>query len=110
MEDDEIEPRAAKNKKKTPAMVFVPLNGKVLFMKDEDKAVTKGGIILPDDAKIQVLTGRVVSLAEDIRRNRAFKYLRKFDKIMTNYRDAVPFELEAGNRHYLVPVTSITGV
>jgi co-chaperonin GroES (HSP10) len=35
----------------------------VLVRKDEDKRTSKGGIVLPDDARIPVFTGRALAFA-----------------------------------------------
>ncbi len=90
--------------------VLLPLNGKILFIKDKPKDKTKGGIILPSDCKIEVLTGRVIEMSQDIKECPQYKYLRKFDKVIVNFAGAVPLELEADNQHYLLPVTSVMGV
>lgn len=96
--------------KAPPKHKLVPLNGYVLFTKDEDKKTTKAGLILPDSAAIPVLTGRVVEIAKDVRDNPHFLYLRKLDKVIVNYHGAVPVELDPANKIYCIPATSILGV
>ncbi|HCK51572.1 MAG TPA: co-chaperone GroES, partial [Planctomycetaceae bacterium] len=43
-----------------------PLGMRVLIRKDEARQTTKGGIVLPDDAEIPTITGRVVEISAQV--------------------------------------------
>lgn len=94
----------------TLKLKLIPLNGHILFTKDEDKKVTKSGIHLPDHSTIPVLTGRVVEIAKDVRDDPNFINLKRYDRIIINYHGAVPVELDPSNKIFCVPARSILGV
>ncbi len=90
--------------------VLLPLSGRIVFIKDDAKIKTKGGILLTEEAKIEVFTGRVIAISQDVKNNPDFKHLRELDKIITNFYGALPVELDPGNKHYILPITSVLGV
>ena len=89
--------------------VIIPLCGRVLISKDDDRKETKGGIVLPDSVKIPVITGRVVEIAADIESDFDIP-IRKYDKVLLDPSNAIPVELEGGNKLYVVPVEDLVAV
>lgn len=57
---------------KTP----IPTGARVMLMKDEAPDVTEGGIVLPDNAREQPLTARVIAVGEKV------ETLRKGDEVI----------------------------
>ena len=49
-----------------------PLGMRVLIRKDESRNQTRGGIVLPDQAEIPTITGRVVEVSQQIERDADF--------------------------------------
>ena len=58
-----------------------PLGMRILIRRDESKQTTRGGIVLPDDAEIPTITGRVVEISVQIDRDEDFP-IRKYDKVL----------------------------
>jgi len=46
--------------------IIEPVGLRVLVRKDEERRTTRGGIHLPDEAKIPVITGRIVALSAQV--------------------------------------------
>ena len=89
--------------------VIIPLCGRVLIRKDEDKKETRGGIILPDTTPIPVITGRVVEISEDVE-NDIEVPIRKYDKVLLDPTRAIPVELVSDNKLFIVPVKDLVAV
>ena len=89
--------------------VIIPLCGRVLIRKDDDKKETKGGLILPDSVKIPVITGRVVEISADVESNFEIP-IRKYDKVLVNPGNAIPVELEGDNKLFVIPVEDLVAV
>ena len=47
-----------------------PVGNRILIRKDESRGETRGGILLPDDAEIPTITGRVVEISTMVERTR----------------------------------------
>ena len=58
-----------------------PLGMRVLIRKDESRNQTRGGIVLPDQAEIPTITGRVVEVSLQIERDADFP-IEKYDKVL----------------------------
>lgn len=86
-----------------------PLGMRVLIRKDESRQTTKGGIVLPDDAEIPNITGRVVEVSVQIDNDGDYP-IKKYDKVLFNPRHAVPVELEADNLLFVVPIEDVVAV
>ncbi len=86
-----------------------PLGMRILIRKDESRQTTRGGIVLPDDAEIPTITGRVVEISVQIERDEDFP-IRKYDKVLFNPKQAIPVDLEADNLLYVVPVEDVCAV
>jgi hypothetical protein len=56
-----------------------PLGMRVLIRKDESRHTTRGGIVLPDQAEIPTITGRVVEVSLQVERDADFP-IEKYDK------------------------------
>jgi chaperonin GroES len=56
-----------------------PLGLRILIRKDEARTKTRGGIVLPDQAEIPTITGRVVEISVQIENDPDFP-VRKYDK------------------------------
>jgi chaperonin GroES len=82
---------------------------RVLVRKDESRQKTRGGIVLPDDAEIPTITGRVVEISAQVERDEDFP-IRKYDKILFHPRRAIPVDLEPDNKLFVVPVEDVCAV
>jgi chaperonin GroES len=92
-----------------PLEIIEPMGLRVLIRKDEEKRTTKGGIHLPDDAKIPVITGRIVALSAQVENDPDFP-LQKYDKVILDPRNGIPVDFEQGNKLFLIPVEDIVAV
>ncbi len=86
-----------------------PLGKRVLVRKDEDKKSTKGGIALPDNIEIPTITGRVVTVSQQMSHDNDFP-VRQYDKILFNPKNSIPVDFEPGNQLYVVPVEDVVAV
>lgn len=86
-----------------------PLGMRILVRKDEGRQTTRGGIVLPDDAEIPTITGRVVEISTQVEHSGDFP-IRKYDKVLFHPRRAIPVDLEADNKLYVVPVEDVCAV
>ena len=68
-----------------------PLGMRVLVRKDESRQTTKGGIVLPDDAEIPTITGRVVEISAQVGNDDDFP-INKYDKILFHPKNAIPVD------------------
>lgn len=92
-----------------PLEVIEPMGLRVLIRKDEEKRTTKGGIHLPDDAKIPVITGRVVALSAQVENDTDYP-LQKYDKVILDPRNSIPVDFEQDNKLFIIPVEDIVAV
>ncbi len=103
------------DQKKVMDTVIVPLNGRILFRRDASKKETKGGIALPDSAKIDVITGRVLEISPDLQKEGDCP-VSQYDKVLIQPGRAVPVDLEdifrgeTGGTLFLVPFEDIVAV
>ena len=65
-----------------------PLGMRILIRKDESRQKTRGGIVLPDDAEIPTITGRVVEISVQVERDVDFPIRKGF------HQEAISIELE----------------
>lgn len=86
-----------------------PLGMRILIRRDEARQQTKGGIVLPDDAEIPTITGRVVEISVQIDRDEDFP-IRKYDKVLFNPKNAIPVDFEPDNLLYVVPIEDVVAV
>ena len=86
-----------------------PLGRRILVRKDEARQQTRGGIVLPDDAEIPTITGRVVEISALIERDMDWP-VRKYDKVLFHPRRAIPVDLESDNRLFVVPIEDVSAV
>lgn len=86
-----------------------PLGKRVLIRKDESRQKTRGGIVLPDDAEIPNITGRVVEISVQVERDEDFP-IRKYDKVLFNPKHAIPVDLESDNLLFVVPIEDVVAV
>ena len=82
---------------------------RILIRKDESRQKTRGGIVLPDDAEIPTITGRVVEISVQMDRDDDFP-IRKYDKVLFHPKHAVPVDFETDNLLYVVPVENVVAV
>lgn len=94
---------------KMPDEVIIPLSGRVLIRKDDDKKETKGGLILPDSVKIPVITGRVIEIAADVESNYEIP-IKKYDRVLVDPTNSIPVEFEGENKLFVIPVKDIVAV
>lgn len=86
-----------------------PLGKRILIRKDEARQKTRGGIVLPDQAEIPTITGRVVEISVQIERDHDFP-VRKYDKVLFHPKNAIPVDFEADNLLYVVPIEDVVAV
>ena len=86
-----------------------PLGSRLLIRKDEARNTTKGGIVLPDQAEIPTITGRVVEISAQIANDEDFP-VRKYDKVLFNPKNAIPVDLESDNVLFVVEIDSVVAV
>ncbi|MCH7689315.1 MAG: co-chaperone GroES [Planctomycetes bacterium] len=82
---------------------------RVLIRKDESRQQTRGGIVLPDDAEIPTITGRVVEISMQIENDDDFP-IRKYDKVLFHPKNAIPVDFEPDNLLYVVPIDDVMAV
>jgi chaperonin GroES len=86
-----------------------PLGMRILIRKDESRQKTRGGIVLPDQAEIPTITGRVVEISRQVERNEDFP-IRKYDKVLFHPKHAIPVDLEADNLLFVIPIEDVVAV
>ena len=90
-----------KSAKTTPLETVEPVGKRVLIRKDADKKRTKGGIELPDSVEIPTLTGRIVSVSQQVLNDDDYP-IRQYDRVLFNPKHAIPVDFEADNQLYVV--------
>jgi chaperonin GroES len=86
-----------------------PLGSRILIRKDSSRQTTKGGIVLPDQAEIPTITGRVVEISEQISNDEDFP-VRKYDKVLFHPKNAIPVDLESDNVLFVVDIDDVVAV
>ena len=86
-----------------------PLGMRVLIRKDESRTTTRGGIVLPDQAEIPTITGRVVEVSLQVARDADFP-IEKYDKVLFHPKNSIPVDFEADNVLYVVPIEDVVAV
>ena len=86
-----------------------PLGMRILIRKDESRQKTRGGIVLPDDAEIPTITGRVVEISVQIDNDEDYP-IKKYDKVLFHPQNAIPVDFEPDNLLYVVPVDDVVAV
>ena len=86
-----------------------PLGMRVLIRKDESRTTTRGGIVLPDQAEIPTITGRVVEVSLQIERDADFP-IEKYDKVLFHPKNSIPVDFEQDNLLYVVPIEDVVAV
>jgi chaperonin GroES len=86
-----------------------PLGMRVLIRKDESRHTTRGGIVLPDQAEIPTITGRVVEVSLQVERDADFP-IEKYDKVLFHPRNSIPVDFEQSNLLYVVPIEDVVAV
>ncbi len=86
-----------------------PLGPRILIRKDESRQTTRGGIVLPDQAEIPTITGRVVEISLEVENDEEFP-VRKYDKVLFHPKHAIPVDFEPDNLLFVVPVEDVVAV
>lgn len=86
-----------------------PLGPRILIRKDQSRQQTKGGILLPDQAEIPTITGRVVEVSVEVDNDDEFP-VAKYDKVLFHPKNAIPVDLEPNNVLFVVPVDDVVAV
>lgn len=86
-----------------------PLGPRILIRKDESRQKTRGGIVLPDQAEIPTITGRVVEISVEVENDPEFP-VRKYDKVLFHPKGAIPVDFESDNLLYVVPMDDVVAV
>ena len=96
-------------KKRTELSFIEPIGYRVLVRKDDPKRETKGGIALPEAAEIPTITGRIVTISQQIEHDEDVP-LRQYDKILFHPKEAIPVDFEPDNQLFVVPVEDVVAV
>ncbi|SFJ54066.1 co-chaperone GroES [Planctomicrobium piriforme] len=86
-----------------------PLGPRILIRKDDSRHKTRGGIVLPDQAEIPTITGRVVEVSVEVANDDEFP-IAKYDKVLFHPKNAIPVDLETNNVLFVVPVDDVVAV
>jgi chaperonin GroES len=86
-----------------------PLGMRVLIRKDESRHTTRGGIVLPDQAEIPTITGRVVEVSLQVERDADFP-IEKYDRVLFHPKNSIPVDFEQSNLLYVVPIEDVVAV
>jgi chaperonin GroES len=86
-----------------------PVGMRVLIRKDESRHKTRGGIVLPDQAEIPTITGRVVEVSLQVERDADFP-IEKYDKVLFHPKNSIPVDFEQDNLLYVVPIEDVVAV
>ncbi|MEW4489357.1 co-chaperone GroES [Thalassoglobus sp. JC818] len=86
-----------------------PLGPRILIRKDESRHQTRGGIVLPDQAEIPTITGRVVEISTEVENDEDFP-VAKYDKVLFHPKNAIPVDLEPNNVLFVVPIDDVVAV
>ena len=89
--------------------VIEPIGDRVLIRKDDERRTTKGGIHLPDDAKIPVISGRIVALSIQVENDPDYP-LSRYDKVLIDPRNGIPVDFEQDNKLHIIPVEDVVAV
>jgi chaperonin GroES len=98
----------AKSRKRVMEYVE-PIGARVVVRKDDPKRETKGGIALPDAAEIPTITGRIVTISQQIEHDDDVP-LRQYDRILFHPKNAIPVDFEPDNQLFVVPVEDVVAV
>jgi co-chaperonin GroES (HSP10) len=71
-----------------------PMGWYVLVRPDEPKEKTAGGIILPGENKIPVLTGRILEIGPEAQNESHNFPISKYDKVIYKKSNQIPVDLE----------------
>src|SRR4030081_2064664 len=86
--------------------IIEPIGKRVVIRKDDNKRQTRSGIVLPDSHEIPVITGRVIAITKAIE-NDEDQTIRQYDKVLFDPREAIPVELELGNRMFFLSLDRV---
>jgi len=86
-----------------------PLGMRVLIRRDESRQRTRGGIVLPEQAEIPTITGRVVEVSLQVERD-ADVPIEKYDKVLFHPKNSIPVDFEQPNLLYVVPIEDVVAV
>ena len=89
--------------------IVEPLGRRILIRKDDSRQTTKGGIVLPDQAEIPTITGRVVEISTQIENDSDFP-VKKYDKVLFHPKNAIPVDLESDNVLFVVDIDDVVAV
>ena len=89
--------------------IIEPIGKRVVVRKDDNKRVTKSGIVLPDSHEIPVITGRVIAISKAIE-NDEDQTIRQYDRVLFDPREAIPVELEHDNRLFVVSLERVLAI
>ncbi len=93
-----------------PEHKVIPMNGRILLLKDDDRDKTRGGIFLPDESKTPVITGCIVGMPTKLVQQEGFEELVIGDKVIVDPKGCVPVDFEIGNKQWLIPATNILAI
>ena len=99
----------ASRQKSQTLEIVEPIGARVLIRKDEDRKQTKSGLHLPDKIEIPTLTGRVVSIAAQVRNDEDYP-IKQYDRVLFNPKHGIPVDFEGDNRLFVIPIEDVVAV
>lgn len=88
--------------------VWQPVGKMIIVTKDDDKEVTKGGIVLPGDSKIPVITCRVTAIGPSV--DMVNYPIQKYYRVLVAPSSAIPISFESDNKRYVIDSEKILAI
>jgi chaperonin GroES len=88
--------------------VVEPVGPRILIRKDDDRHETRGGIALPDNLSIPVLTARVIAISKEVEADEK-RPIRQYDKVLVNPQNAIPVDFE-NDKLWILPAEDVLAV
>lgn len=85
-----------------------PIGTNILVRKDKDKDVTEGGIVLPDNSRIPVLTCIVLKIGPTV--DLIACPIQQYDRILVKPKHATPVDFEKENKLYIIDCENIIAI
>jgi co-chaperonin GroES (HSP10) len=89
---------------------IVPSGPRVLVLKEADSGMTKGGIALPDTAKIPTRNCRILAVSPQVEHDFDYVNIRKYSKAICSLARSMPASYEDGENRFLIPVEDVIAV
>lgn len=82
----------------------------ILIRHDKAKDMSSGGILLPEDAKIDTATAIILVMPEKMKENPHDHPYKEGDRIVYDIRRRMPYNSDPKDKHYLIYADAILAV